>query len=632
MITLRQLINRYLYVITFILIIFSTMIVSYVQIKLTQNHHYDEALDTLSQIEQIIQANAQELEEIKAEYRETCLLNAKVVSHILENDPSMITDIEELRTLAKHLEIDEIHIFDDTGCIIGGTHPDYYGLTFHSGEQVSFFLPLLTDKSLQLVQEITPNTAVGESMQYSASWNKSGTYIIQIGMKAVNVAKLTEKNQFSHIFSLFPVNPNISYFAIDSETGKIIGSTESSVLNQDCTEVGFNYNDLEKSSTGFHTNILNEDCYCVFEKIDSNYIGYIINSQYLYREIPAIIGILFFCMLLMAVLLVITFNEYIKKYVVNKLNTVNEQLFSITHGNFDQIVDVRNFHEISELSSHINSLLKTLSTNNTKLTYIFGKNNFFVGTYEYTDASKHVQFSEYIPQLFSLDNQKALELSSNRELFKEFIASLRENLLPNESNIYQVENKYLRIDEILDKGYMLGVVVDVTDDFEKRQQLQLEIHRDSLTGLYNHIGLEEELEKAFASPKELGYYAMITIMADSLLSINSTYGRESGDLYLQKIADLIKDFGIKNSLASRHTGGEFILFLYGYTSEAELNKTLNLLTYIQQHPIEHKNGEISFPVSFSFGYSSSNGSDYTNYKQLLKDAVDKNYEILSVHN
>lgn len=632
MITLRQLINRYLYVITFILITFSIMIVSYVQIKLTRDHYYDEALLTLSQIEQIIEENGKELEEIKKEFSKTCLLNGNIISHILESDPSILTDIEELRTLAMHLEIDEIHIFDDTGCIISGTHPEYFGLTFDSGEQLSFFRPLLTDKSLHLIQDITPNTAIGEQMQYSASWSKNGTYIIQVGMKAVNVEKITKKNEFSYIFSLFPVNPNISYFAIDSESGKIIGSTESVVLNQDCTEVGFTYNDLKKSKNGFHANILNKDCYCVFQKIDSNYIGYVVSSQYLYREIPAIICILFFCMLVMAVLLVTAFNEHIKKYVINKLDKVNEQLSSISLGNFDQIVDVRNFYEISELSSHINNLVKTLSTNNTKLTYIFGKNNFFVGTYEYSNASKHVQFSEYIPQLFSLDNQRAQELSSNSELFKEFIASLQENLLPEESNIYQVGNKYLRIDEILDKGYMLGVVVDVTGDIEKRQQLQLEIHLDSMTGLYNHIGLEEELEKIFASPKELGHYAMITIMADSLLTINSTYGRENGDLYLRKIANLIKDFGIKSSLACRQTGGEFILFLYGYENEAELNKSLNLLTYLQQHPIEHTNGEISFPVIFSFGYNSSNGSEYTNYKQLLKDAIDKKYAIFSVHN
>ena len=89
---------------------------------------------------------------------------------MLEDDPSILSNIEELKTLAAHLQIDEIHIFDDTGCIISGTIPEYYGLTFDSGEQVRFFLPLLTDKSLQLVQEVTANTAVGEQMQYSASF------------------------------------------------------------------------------------------------------------------------------------------------------------------------------------------------------------------------------------------------------------------------------------------------------------------------------------------------------------------------------------------------------------------------------------------------------------------------------
>ena len=37
------------------------------------------------------------------------------------------------------MEIDEIHIFDETGCIFAVTNPDNYGLTLDSGEQVRFF-------------------------------------------------------------------------------------------------------------------------------------------------------------------------------------------------------------------------------------------------------------------------------------------------------------------------------------------------------------------------------------------------------------------------------------------------------------------------------------------------------------
>lgn len=66
-----------------------------------------------------------------------------------------------------------------------------------------FFKPLLTDKSLHLVQDITPNTAEAKMMQYSALWSKSGAFIVQIGMEPVNVLKATEKMNFPTSFPCF---------------------------------------------------------------------------------------------------------------------------------------------------------------------------------------------------------------------------------------------------------------------------------------------------------------------------------------------------------------------------------------------------------------------------------------------
>ena len=98
-------------------------------------------------------------------------------------------------------------------------------LTIDSGEQINFFKPMLTDKSLKLVQEITPNTAEEKPMQYSAIWSENGEYIVQIGMEPVNVLKVTEKNELSYIFSLFRVNPDMSYYSINSENYELLGST-----------------------------------------------------------------------------------------------------------------------------------------------------------------------------------------------------------------------------------------------------------------------------------------------------------------------------------------------------------------------------------------------------------------------
>lgn len=124
-----------------------------------------------------MELNQKELEETQEEYRQTCLHNAEAAARIIESDPALLNDVEELNEVATSIEVDEIHIFDATGRIFAGTHPEYYNLTFDSGEQMMFFKPLLEDKTLKLVQEITPNTAEEQIMQYAALWSSNGEFL-----------------------------------------------------------------------------------------------------------------------------------------------------------------------------------------------------------------------------------------------------------------------------------------------------------------------------------------------------------------------------------------------------------------------------------------------------------------------
>lgn len=64
---------------------------------------------------------------------------AKATINIEKNYVFCYTIVEKLKDIAVSMEIDEIHIFDETGCIFAGTNPEYYGLTLDSGEQVRFF-------------------------------------------------------------------------------------------------------------------------------------------------------------------------------------------------------------------------------------------------------------------------------------------------------------------------------------------------------------------------------------------------------------------------------------------------------------------------------------------------------------
>ena len=172
------------------------------------------------QMEQLVLENQKDLDAVKEEYRQTCLNNAKTISYMIRQNPEIMTDTDELYKLASYVQVDEVHFFDKDGYIFAGTHPEYYGLSMDSGEQISFFKPLLLDKSLALCQDVTSNTAVEKPMQYSALWDESGQYIIQIGMNPTSIMKVTEKNELSYIFSLLRVNTDAN-LGFNKKTGKL---------------------------------------------------------------------------------------------------------------------------------------------------------------------------------------------------------------------------------------------------------------------------------------------------------------------------------------------------------------------------------------------------------------------------
>lgn len=180
--TLKSMISRYMKKVTLILLVIILSVVIYLQITNEQRRALESATRTFSQMEQVLTENQKELEAVQEEYNMTCLHNAETITRIIDSDPDALNNVDELRKIAELVEVDEIHIFDKTGRVFSGTHPEYYNYTFDSGEQMMYFKPMLNDTSLKLVQEITPNTAESKMMQYSAIWNNSKEYIVQIGM------------------------------------------------------------------------------------------------------------------------------------------------------------------------------------------------------------------------------------------------------------------------------------------------------------------------------------------------------------------------------------------------------------------------------------------------------------------
>ncbi len=622
--TLKKIIIEYTWKIAFVFVALMLFIVLWVQLFAEQKRVYDDSMQTLQRINNRLEENEQELAVVQEEYKQTSLHNAEIVAEMIVGNPGILNDLEGLKELAVLLEVDEIHIFDPAGCIFMGTHPEYYGFTFDSGEQMMFFKPMLEDKTLKLVQDITPNTAEGKLMQYSAVWSENGKYIVQVGMEPVNVDKVMEKNKISYIFSTFKINPEADYYDVDATSGVIVGSTNTESIGHSVEEIGMDFDKVKNDPDGFHAVVNGIPIFCIFQERDDTYLGRTVTLGSLYQRIPSLMLILSVCLIFIAFVLVFTVTKNMKKYVVDEIHDINDKLNLIADGKFDENIEVRSSLELSELSDYINAMLKSIWDNNVKMSYVLNKTNLLIGIYEYNDAMSRVRFTEYVPQIFSLNSDQMEGITSNIEHFKNFILTMHENPVPNEPNVYMIGKKYVKFDEFKNDEDIFGVVMDVTADILKRKELETERDIDPMTGLYNRRGLDGRLAELFADPDSLGYYALIMIDSDGLKRVNDTYGHESGDVYLKRIAAVINNFGVKDSVAARQGGDEFVLFLYDYESEEELKNEIKALESIQDQRSFRIDADTRVPLRFSVGYSMAKGK--ADYQEMLRTADERMYK------
>lgn len=623
---LKGLISRYMTIVTASIVSIIICVAFLVQMIDTQHEARTAADAMLIQIESALEKNRQELMEVESEYRQTCLSNASAIAYMIEHDPEALESAEALQKIATFMEVDEIHIFDENGCIIMGTHPEYWGYTFDSGEQIGFFKPMLTDKTLQLVQEIMPNTAMGKQMQYSARWSDNGKFIVQVGMEPTRVAKITDKNELSNIFALLKVNDGVDYYALDDQTGVVIGSTDREALEKNASDIGLKMAEVKRDKNGFHEKINGKSSFVVFKRVGDNWIGRSVTNKVQYSSVTWNILGLAGCCILMGIIQVVLITKYLNVCVVDSMHEVNEKLKSISDGKLTENVNVRKTREFAELSQYINDMVRSLMAGNRRLSYVLSKSHLQIGTYEFNELTKKVFVTEQVAPILELTEQEMEVLLADRNEFKTYINYVRRYAVPEEENIYyykRYSEKYLRVEELYENAKYFGIIVDVTDEIIKRKQIEEERDVDMLTGLYNRRGLENQLEKLFMYPERLGYGAIIMIDADGLKGINDKYGHDEGDVYIRKIGDIIKGFGVQKSLSSRQGGDEFVLVLYDYSSEEEVKNTIESIRYIRDNSKAHLSNGRDIPLQFSFGYTIFvNRSDYL---EMMKEADEKMY-------
>lgn len=192
----------------------------------------------LDRVVTVLDKNDQSEEELIESLKDDYIVRAKAVSYIVDAKPQVENDVEELQKIAKLMSVDEIHLFDETGCITSGSVPKYFGYSFDSGTQMSYFKPMLTDKSLTMCQDVTPNTSEGKAMMYAITWNEAGTMMVQVGLKPQRLLDELKQNEISTVVSDMPVYKGMELYVADADTELVKGATDRDKIGKTFHDLG----------------------------------------------------------------------------------------------------------------------------------------------------------------------------------------------------------------------------------------------------------------------------------------------------------------------------------------------------------------------------------------------------------
>ncbi len=618
---LKTRIVKHLIMIAALVMALEVVVFFIVQINNAERRIITNADVMFQQIETVLDENVEELEQVRAEYGDSCLSTADAIAYILDYNSEAAEDINELRRIAEMLQVDEIHLFSQEGEIFSGTHPEYYGYSMHDGEQIGFFLPMLDDKTLRLTQDVTPNTAEGKMMQYSAVWNRSGTMIIQVGMNAEAVIRATEKNELNYIFNLLYGGNGVSLYAIDIESDTIVGASNPEYNGMRPETIGLDSDAMTPDRIGRHKKINNVSRYCVATDIASWRICYVVTDESMYQNLSKNAMYLLIGLLVVTILLVIMVTAFFDRFVIKSIQDINRELKEISDGALDHEINISGSEEFVELSSRINEMVRSVLKSTENISYTLNQIDLPVGVYEYRLNRHHVHVTDRVSDLLGLAENDT-DIYKDYHAFEAYMNTLKQNALPDEDNLYCIngtEPRYLRLEERREGNDVLGVVIDMTSEILMRRRIESERDIDILTGVNNRRGLKSHIVELFGKPAELKHGVICMIDADGLKDVNDSCGHPAGDAYLQKIAKMLSEFGTKQNVTGRLGGDEFVTFLYGYDSEEEVNAEIERFKALQGSEQIAIDGYRTVPVRFSAGYVKTFGKDDHHKLMLMAD-------------
>ncbi len=227
--------------------------------------------------------------------------------------------------------------------------------------------------------------------------------------------------------------------------------------------------------------------------------------------------------------------------------------------------------------------------------------------FEVLEKIRQIEKCEMLPIIFlTADNDpetenRCLEAGALDFIAKPFVASVMRLRI---GRILELEDMRRKLADKLEQK-----IREVTDIKSKSQQ-------DALTGLWNRAYTEAAVNDIISKGE---HGALFMIDMDNFKAINDNYGHIEGDNTLKMFADTMRKFSKEGDVLCRIGGDEFVMFVKGAASKAEIGNLAGDVISDLCYKIEEKKYETNSSVSIGIAQVPDDGSDFT----TIYNAADK---------
>jgi len=308
--------------------------------------------------------NQEDVENYVSDYlNEKNLSLAYSIAKIIQKDKMSLNN-SEMSQLAKKLQVDEIHIVNSDGILIGGNIPDFYGFDFNSSEQTKPFLEIINGDKDFLVQEPQERGVDKALFQYVGVKRLDEPGLVQIGYSMETLKKINEKLSIQKVVENTHFAEGLEAYILDLK-GNTIAHKDKTKIGK--SVLGF---DFGKKIISMKTGELEYEFewqgeisskISIFKQIGNHIAVITIDKTTLYKPLNSMLITLIIISLIIISVGLITFF-FITQKITNPISKITSKIKSFGNGELKTKFDIKTTDEIGIMNESLENMSNNLKS------------------------------------------------------------------------------------------------------------------------------------------------------------------------------------------------------------------------------------------------------------------------------